>query len=212
MGQLTNWGRVRYICFSKLNIVGSDNALSPRAWRPAILWTNAGILSMWYLRTNFGEKLIEVRTLSLKMHLTNVVCKVAAILARPRCVNNIMLVFQDAMYKRSCTFSLRLSIILRRHLLHPDPKPNSYWHNNVEHISPMYIKTTGTPKHKEGRTKLLHINMKIHMKYSRHEQYILPAGDLVSGTLMGSNPACNRGRQLVPFRFEYRLPVPEHRN
>ena len=38
------------------------------------------------------------------------------------------------------------------------------------------------------------------------------AGDLVSETLTGSNPAFSRGRQLVSFRFEYRLPVPEHRN
>ena len=38
------------------------------------------------------------------------------------------------------------------------------------------------------------------------------AGDLVSETLIGSNPAFSRGRQLVSFRFEYRLPVPEHRN
>ena len=41
---------------------------------------------------------------------------------------------------------------------------------------------------------------------------IQSAGDLVSETLMGSNPAVSRGRQLVSFRFEYRLPVPEHRN
>ena len=41
---------------------------------------------------------------------------------------------------------------------------------------------------------------------------IQSAGDLVSETLMGSNPASSRGRQLVSFRFEYRLPVPEHRN
>ena len=38
------------------------------------------------------------------------------------------------------------------------------------------------------------------------------AGDLVSETLMGSNPAFSRGKQLVSFRLEYRLPVPEHRN
>ena len=37
------------------------------------------------------------------------------------------------------------------------------------------------------------------------------AGDLVSG-VPGSNPAFSRGTQLVSFRFEYRLPVPEHRN
>ena len=41
---------------------------------------------------------------------------------------------------------------------------------------------------------------------------IQSAGDLVSETLMGSNPAFSRGRQIVSFRFEYRLPVPEHRN
>ena len=41
---------------------------------------------------------------------------------------------------------------------------------------------------------------------------IQSAGDLVSETLMGSNPAFSRGRQLVSLRFEYRLPVPEHRN
>ena len=37
------------------------------------------------------------------------------------------------------------------------------------------------------------------------------AEDLVSET-MGSNPAFSRGRQLVTFPFENRLPVPEHRN
>ena len=41
---------------------------------------------------------------------------------------------------------------------------------------------------------------------------IQSAGDLVSETLMGSNPAFSRGRQLVSFGIEYRLPVPEHRN
>ena len=39
----------------------------------------------------------------------------------------------------------------------------------------------------------------------------MSAGDLVSETLMGSNPAF-KGRQLVSFPFEYRLSVPEHRN
>ena len=32
------------------------------------------------------------------------------------------------------------------------------------------------------------------------------------GLSAGSNPACSRGRQLVSFRFKYRLPVPEHQN
>ena len=40
---------------------------------------------------------------------------------------------------------------------------------------------------------------------------IQSAGELVSG-VRGSNPAFSRGTQHVSFRFEYRLPVPEHRN
>ena len=40
---------------------------------------------------------------------------------------------------------------------------------------------------------------------------IQSAGDLVSGT-PGSNTAFSKGTQLVSFRFEYRLPVQEHRN
>ena len=40
---------------------------------------------------------------------------------------------------------------------------------------------------------------------------IKSAGELVSG-VPGSNPAFRRGTQLVSFRFEYRLPVPAHRN
>ena len=39
---------------------------------------------------------------------------------------------------------------------------------------------------------------------------IQSAGNLVSGA-PGSNPAFSRGTKLVSFRFEYCLPVPEHR-
>ena len=41
---------------------------------------------------------------------------------------------------------------------------------------------------------------------------IQSAEDSVPETLLVSNPAFNRGRKLVSFRFEYRLPVPEHRH
>ena len=40
---------------------------------------------------------------------------------------------------------------------------------------------------------------------------IQSAGDWVSGTPVSKSAFC-RGTQLVSFRFEYRLPVPEHRN
>ena len=65
---LTHWGRVTHICVSKLIIV-SDNGLSPGR-RQAIIWTNAGIMLIGPLGTNFSEILIEIYTFSLKkMHL-----------------------------------------------------------------------------------------------------------------------------------------------
>ena len=66
---LTLWGRVTHICVGKLTIIGSDNGLSPER-RQAIIWTNAGILLIGPLRTNFSEILIEIQTFSFKkMHL-----------------------------------------------------------------------------------------------------------------------------------------------
>ena len=51
---LTHWGRVTHICVSELTIIGSDNGLSP-VRRHAIIWTNAGILLIGPLGTNFNE-------------------------------------------------------------------------------------------------------------------------------------------------------------
>ena len=66
---LTHWGRVTHICVSKLTIIGSDNGLSPGR-RQAIIWTNAGILLIVPLGTNFSEILINILTFSFaKMHL-----------------------------------------------------------------------------------------------------------------------------------------------
>ena len=62
---LTHWGRVTHICVGKLTIIGSDNGLSPER-RQAIVWTNAGILLIGPLATNFKEILIEIQTFSLK--------------------------------------------------------------------------------------------------------------------------------------------------
>ena len=52
---LTHWGRVTHICVGKLTIIGSDNGLSPGR-RQAIIWTNAGILLIGPLETNFQQK------------------------------------------------------------------------------------------------------------------------------------------------------------
>ena len=66
---LTHLGRVTHIWISKLTIIGSDNGLSPDR-RPAIIWTNAGILLIGTLGTNFSEISIGIQTFSLtKMHL-----------------------------------------------------------------------------------------------------------------------------------------------
>ena len=60
---------------SKLNIIGSDNGLSPGRCQ-AIIWTNAGVLLIGPLGTNFSEISIEIhifsfRKMPLKMSLGN---------------------------------------------------------------------------------------------------------------------------------------------
>ena len=66
---LTHWGRLTHICVGKLTIIASDNGLSPER-RQAIIWTNAGLLSIGPLRTNFSEILIGIQIFSFKkMHL-----------------------------------------------------------------------------------------------------------------------------------------------
>ena len=77
---LTHWGRVTHICVGKLTIIGSDNGLSPDR-RQAIIWTNAGLLFIGPLGTNFSEILIEILTFSFKkMHL-----KLSSAKRRPFC-------------------------------------------------------------------------------------------------------------------------------
>ena len=78
---LTHWGRVTHICVTKLTIIGSDNGLWPDR-RQAIIWTNAGILLIGPLGTNFNEILIKSLTFTLKkMRL-----KVSSAKRRPFCL------------------------------------------------------------------------------------------------------------------------------
>ena len=75
-----------HICVCKLTNIGSDNGLSPGR-RQAIIWTNAGILSIWPLATNFIEISIEIHSFWLKkMHLKMSFAKTVAILSRPQSV------------------------------------------------------------------------------------------------------------------------------
>ena len=78
---LTHWGRVTHICVSDLTSIGSDNGLSPGR-RQAIIRTNAGILLIRPLGTNFGEFLVEILIFSFKkMRL-----KVSSAKRRPFCL------------------------------------------------------------------------------------------------------------------------------
>ena len=78
---LTHWGQVTHICVSKLATSASDNGLSPGR-RQAIIWTNAGILLIRPLGTNFSEFLVEILIFSFKkMHL-----KVSSAKRRPFCL------------------------------------------------------------------------------------------------------------------------------
>ena len=72
---LTHWGQVTNISHSKLNIIGSDNGLSP-VQHQAIIWTNTGILIIGLLETNCSEILIEIHTFSFNnMHLNTLSAK-----------------------------------------------------------------------------------------------------------------------------------------
>ena len=84
---LTHWGRMTHICVGKLTIIGSDNGLSPGR-RQAIIWTNAGILLIGPLGTNFSEILSEIHSFSFKkMHL-----KMSSAKWRPFCFGlNVMI-------------------------------------------------------------------------------------------------------------------------
>ena len=70
-----------HICISNLTIIGSDNGLASDR-RQAIIWTNAGLLLIGPLGTNFSEILIEILTFSFKkMRL-----KVSSAKRRPFCL------------------------------------------------------------------------------------------------------------------------------
>ena len=78
---LTHWGRVTHRCVSILSNIGSDNGLSPGRHQ-AIIWTNACILLIRPLGTNFSEILVEILTFSfMKMRF-----KVSSAKWRPFCL------------------------------------------------------------------------------------------------------------------------------
>ena len=94
---LTHWGGVTHICVSKTAIIGSDNGLSPGR-RQAVIWTNAGILLIGTLGTNFSEILIECLSFSFKkMHM-----KMSSGKWWPSCLGLNVLTNRCARYCRVC--------------------------------------------------------------------------------------------------------------
>ena len=90
VNELTHWGRVTHIYVGNLTIIDSDNGLSPGRHQ-AIIWTNAGILLIGPLGTNFNENLIGIQTFSFKkMHL-----KMSSAKWRPFCLElNVLRAYQ----------------------------------------------------------------------------------------------------------------------
>ena len=78
---LTHWGRVTHICVGKLTIIVSDNGLSPGR-RQVIIWTNAGILLIEPLGTNFSEISIGIQIFSF----TKMPLKMPSAKWRPFCL------------------------------------------------------------------------------------------------------------------------------
>ena len=76
-----NWVQVTHICVGNLNIIGPDNGLSPGR-RQTIIWTNAGILLVGPLGTNFSEILIEIHT----FWFNKMRCKLSSEKWRPFCL------------------------------------------------------------------------------------------------------------------------------
>ena len=115
----SQWGRVTHICVGNLTIIGSDNGLSPDR-RQAIIWTNAGLLSIEPLRTYFSENYIKIQPFSLKkMHV-----KMLSAKWRPFC--------------------LGLNVLTQRLVGYQDNSPISSCHNTlpiqaINHKIPMLI-------------------------------------------------------------------------
>ena len=86
----------------RLTITGSDNGLSPGR-RQAIFWTNAGILLIGPLGTNFSENSIEI----LSFSFTKIRLKVSSSKWRPFCLGlNVLykIVHQQSLWDSKSKF------------------------------------------------------------------------------------------------------------
>ena len=129
---LTHWGRVTHICVSKLTFISSDNGLSSGQCQ-AIIWTNAGILLIGPLGTNFSEILIEILTFLLK----KMSLKVSSVKWRPFCLGLNVLTHWGRV-KHICIS--KLTIIVPDNGLSPDRSQAIIWNN----AGILLIQTSGT--------------------------------------------------------------------
>ena len=127
---LTHWGRVTHICVNKLTIIGSHNGLSPGR-RQAIIWTNAGILLIRTLGTNFSEILGEIHSFSFsKTHLKMSSAKWRLFCPGLNVLTHWSLTFcrwhmrmhfleWNSLYSVGSSLHLRVQLTIRQHCLAP---------------------------------------------------------------------------------------------
>ena len=83
--KLTHRGRVMHICVSKQTTIGLDNGLAPGR-RQVIIWTNARILLIGPLETNFQWNLNKNSNIFIQENaFENIVCEMTLILSQPQC-------------------------------------------------------------------------------------------------------------------------------
>ena len=129
---LTHWGWVTHICDSKLTIIGSDNGLLPGR-RQAIIWTNAGILLIGPLGTNFNEILLEIHIISFKkIHL-----KMSSGKWRPSCLGLNVLTMFNGQHHKSKQVKLRLLHLYV--IIQPPPKGKYQINSNNNFIIPLFL-------------------------------------------------------------------------
>ena len=147
-----------YICVDELVIIGSNNGLSPDRWQ-AIIWTNAGLLSIEPLWTYFNENLIKIQQFSLKkMHVKMSSAKwhpscLGLNVLKTGCQDNLCLVDIDMPYWANGYVSLlcfppitdTLQGIYMQSPLTDVDLQGTWWRNAVETLSTLLVHCEGNP-------------------------------------------------------------------
>ena len=111
-----------HICVSDLTSIGSDNGLSPGR-RQAIIRTNAGILLIRPLGTNFSEFSVEILIFSFKkMRL-----KVSSAKRRPFCLGLNELNGLRGLSTKCCPFYSVLNVLIQPKWTKQNPPCEYMW-------------------------------------------------------------------------------------